>query len=91
LLLEQTTLSVVTFPPRFRNQVHSKFAHNHCPVHDQRAEEEQAADPAPTMEPAPEADTDKQEQERKSVTHDQIVIDLDVLEVRWQLEIWHQF
>jgi hypothetical protein len=43
------------------------------------------------MEPAPEADTDKQEQERKSVTHDQIVIDLDVLEVRWQLEIWHQF
>src|SRR6202011_5249492 len=31
---------------------------NHCPIHDPRAAAEQAADPAPTMAPAPEAETE---------------------------------
>ena len=38
---------------------------NHCPVHDPRAAEEQAANPAPTMEPAPEAETEEEAEERQ--------------------------
>jgi ParB family transcriptional regulator, chromosome partitioning protein len=36
-----------------------------CPVHDPRAEEEQAANPAPTMAPAPEAETQEEAEERQ--------------------------
>jgi ParB family chromosome partitioning protein len=38
---------------------------NHCPVHDPRAAAEQAADPAPTMEPAREAETQEEVEERQ--------------------------
>src|SRR5260370_35270602 len=38
---------------------------NDCPVHDPRAAEEQAANPAPTMEPAPEAETEEEAEERQ--------------------------
>ena len=36
-----------------------------CPVHDPRAAAEQAANPAPTMEPAPEAETEEEAEERQ--------------------------
>jgi ParB family chromosome partitioning protein len=36
-----------------------------CPVHDPRAEEEQAANPAPSLAPAPEAETQEEAEERQ--------------------------
>jgi ParB family chromosome partitioning protein len=39
---------------------------NDCPVHDPRAAAEQAADPVPTMEPAKEAETEEEAEERKA-------------------------
>jgi len=38
---------------------------NNCPVHDPRAAARQAQDPAPTMAPAPEQETDEEAEERK--------------------------
>jgi ParB family transcriptional regulator, chromosome partitioning protein len=38
---------------------------DHCPVHDPRAAEAQAANPAPQMPAAPEAETDEEAEERK--------------------------
>ncbi len=38
---------------------------NNCPAHDPRAAERQAADPAPTMQPAPEQETEEEALERK--------------------------
>ena len=38
---------------------------DHCPVHDPRAAEAQAANPAPQMPPAPEVETDEEAEERK--------------------------
>jgi ParB family transcriptional regulator, chromosome partitioning protein len=39
----------------------------HCPVHDPRAAEAQAANPAPQMPPAPDVETDEEAAERKEV------------------------
>jgi ParB family chromosome partitioning protein len=39
---------------------------NNCPVHDPRAAAEQAANPAPMMEPAAEAETEEEAEERKA-------------------------
>ncbi len=38
---------------------------NHCPIHDPSAATRHAADPAPTMQPAPEKETDEEAEERK--------------------------
>ncbi len=38
----------------------------HCPVHDPQAAAEAAANPAPTMPPAPEAETEEEAAERKA-------------------------
>ena len=61
---EAARLAIIVYGKRVGNTI-TVCTDDHCPVHDPRAAEAQAANPAPQMPSAPEAETDDEAEERK--------------------------